>query len=137
MAYYDALKTQWALLSGTTAQKLAAINAMTVAGSIPASMYFTGSQLTNCINWAEFAVLTAQQQQNLLLLCANGGQLLGGSNNVSFLPVGMILAYFSHAGPTVIALTALAQATVTPWWQANGYSAAFNSNDLVAAGNLT
>ena len=32
MAYYDALKAEWATLTGTTAEKLAAIDALTVAG---------------------------------------------------------------------------------------------------------
>ena len=32
MAYYDALKAQWATLTGTVAEKLAAVNAATVTG---------------------------------------------------------------------------------------------------------
>lgn len=137
MAYYDALKTEWALLSGTTAQKLTAINALTVSGSVPTTLYVTGAQLLNCINWTEFAALTAQQQSNLLMLCANPGPLLGGSGNTAFVVDGMILAYFSHAGPTVAALTALAQASSQPWWQANGYSSPIGSGDLAAAGGLS
>lgn len=135
MAYYTALINQWAGLSGTTAQKLTAINALTVTGSVPTTIYITGAQLLNCINWTEFAALTAAQQSNLLLLCLNPGPLLGGSSNTSFLLVGMILAYFTnHSGPTIVALTALSQAVVQPWWQANGYPGLFNNNDLTAAG---
>lgn len=138
MAYYDALIAEWPSLSGSTAQKLAALNALTVTGSIPSTIYVTGAQLLNCINWTEFAALTAAQQSNLLSLCAVPGPLLGGSANTGFILVGMILAYFTnHSGPTLTALTALAQAAVQPWWQANGYPGPFNVNDLVAAGNLT
>lgn len=139
MAYYTALITEWALLTpGTTAQKLAQINAMTVTGSVPTTFYVTGAQLLNCINFAEFNALTAAQQQNLLLLCLNDGQLLGGSANTAFLVDGMFLAYFANkSGPTIAALTALAQGTVQPWWQANGYTGPFSQADLTAAGGLT
>jgi hypothetical protein len=138
MAYYTALITEWATLTGTTAAKLAAINALTISGSVPTSITVTGNQLLNCINWAEFAALTPTQQANLLMLCAVPGPLLGGSNNTAFIVVGMILAYFTnHAGPTITALTALATATSQPWWQANGYSSPISPTDLVAAGGLT
>ena len=149
MAYYTALITAWdgatqpptgvtgtALTGGmTTAQKLAAVNGWTVTGSVPTSFYVTGNQLANCINWTEFAALTAAQQQNLLLLCIIPGQLLGGSGNTTFLVDGMILAYFTNkSGPTITALTALAEAAVTPWWAANGYPGPFNAADAAEAG---
>lgn len=139
MAYYDALIAKWATLTpGTTAQKLAQINAITVTGSVPTSFYVTGNQLLNCINWAEFSALTASQQSNLLALCQVQGNLLGGSSNTAYLVDGMILSYFTNlSGPTVTALTALAQTTSQPWWQANGYTSAFTNNDLSAAGGLT
>lgn len=136
MAYYTALISAWngatqppsgvtgnGLSAGmTTAQKLVAINGWTITGSVPTSFALTGNQLLNCINWAEFNALTATQQSNLLNLCAVPGSIIGGSGNVTLISAGMILAYFTnHAGPTIAALTALAQATVTPWWQsANG-----------------
>ena len=148
MAYYTSLISAWntgtvpggvtgSPLSGTTVQKLALINAWTVSGSVPTSFFVTGPQIANCINWTEFNALTASQQQNVLLLCLNQGPLSGGSANTSFLVDGMIIAYFPVAGPTIAALTALAKAAVTPWWQANGYSSAFSQNDLAAAGGLT
>lgn len=137
MAYYDALKTQWATLTGTTSAKLTAINALTISGSVPTSLYITGSQLLNCINWAEFNALTAAQQANILTLCNCPGQLLGGSGNTTLMVDGMMLAYFTNrAGPTITALTALAQASATSWWQVNGYSTPIGPNDLIAAGNL-
>jgi hypothetical protein len=138
MAYYDALIAEWGTLTGTTVAKLAALNALTVSGTVPTNFTVTGAQLLNCINWTEFAALTVVQQQSLLQLCAVPGQLLGGSSNTAFLVDGMILAYFTnHSGPTVTALTALAHAVAQPWWQANGYSSPISANDLVAAGGLT
>lgn len=149
MAYYTALINAWngatqpptgvtgtGLTSGmTTTQKLAAVNGWTVSGSVPTSLITSGAALLNCINWTEFAALTTQQQSNLLMLCANPGQLLGGSGNVGLIVSGMFLAYFTnHSGPTITALIALASATVQPWWQVNGYSSAFNSNDVAAGG---
>ncbi len=140
MPNYAPLVTLWATFPAgdTTAQKLALVNAMTVTGAVPTSFYVTGPQLANCINWTEFAALTAAQQQNLMLLCLNPGPLLGGSGNTAFLVDGMILAYFTNkSGPTITALTALAQGTVQPWWQANGFTGPFTPIDLQLAGGLT
>lgn len=140
MAYYDQLITKWGTLGGTTASKLSQINALTVTGSVPTSFYVTGAQILNCINWTEFNALTQARQTNLLQLCAIPGPLLGGSANTAFVVDGMILAYFNVAGATVAALTALAQATVQPWWQATvaqgggGLSSAVSQSDLTAAG---
>ena len=121
----------------TTAQKLAAVNGWTITGVIPTSTTVTGTQLLNCINYAEFKALTASEQINLLTLVNNGGMLVGGSANTALITDGMFLDYFSHSGSTISALTNLAQAIATPWWQANGYSSAFNANDLQLAGGLT
>lgn len=127
------------LLNGlTTAQKLAAINAWTTTGTVPTTLYATGVQVLNCINWTEFAALTATQQANILMLLTNNGLLLGGSANTGFILDGMLLAYFTnHAGATITALTALAEAAVTPWWQSAGYTSTFTQADLTAAGGLT
>jgi hypothetical protein len=58
MAYYDALRTQWALLSGTTAQKLAAVNALTAnvaqpRGTLTVSQIIgaIAASLTNAVPW--------------------------------------------------------------------------------------
>jgi hypothetical protein len=153
VAYYDALIAAWnsatqppagvtgtAITGGmTTAQKIAAVNGWTVTGSVPTSFTVTGAQLLNCINWAEFNALTPQQQSNLLALCQVPGPLLGGSGNTAHMAAGMILAYFTNlSGPTITALTALAQATVQTWAAANGYPNAQNGGGgltLVDAAN--
>jgi hypothetical protein len=124
----------------TTAQKLGFVNAWTVTGTIPSNLNVTGAQIANCINWAEFNALTAQRQSNLLALCANPGPLLGGSTNTALLTDGMIIAYFASSGPTLAALTAMAQASVQPWWGVStgnggaGLASPINNNDLTAAG---
>ena len=154
MAYYTALIAAWngatqpptgvsgtGLTSGmTTDQKIAAVNGWTITGSIPTVLYATGNQIANCINWAEFNALTAAKQTNVLALCGINGPLLGGSSNTAFLTDGMILATFPTSGPTIGALTALAQATVTPWWQVPvasggaGLSSPVSMNDCIPAG---
>jgi hypothetical protein len=149
MAYYTALIAAWnnatqpppgvtgsgLLGTDTTLQKLTKLNAWTVTGTVPTVLNVTGAQVLNCINYAEFKALTAAQQQNLLLLCCCPGQLLGGSSNTAFMVDGMLLDYFTnHAGPTITALTALAQSTVQPWWQFSGYLRQFDMGDVAAAG---
>ncbi len=151
MAYYTAFINAWntsssggglpasttgtSLVGLTTANKLAAINAWSFTGAVPGTIYVTGAQIANCINWTEFAALTATQQSNLLQMFGIQGPLLGGSANTSHLLAGMILAYFTNlAGPTIAALTALSQATVQPWWQSAGYPRAFDLGDCTAAG---
>ena len=143
MAYYTALINQWATIPSSitiTSAKLSFVNGVTITGSVPTSFFVTGDQILNCINWSEFAALTATQQSNMLALCSVPGQLLGGSTNTAFVVDGMILALFPVAGPTVAALTALAKAKVQPWWQVSvangggGLSSPVNNNDLLAAG---
>lgn len=144
MAYYDALVAKWATLTpGTTAQKLAQLNAIVVTGSVPTSFFVTGDQLLNCINYAEFKVLSATDQANVLSICRTPGNLLGGSGNTSFIVDGIIIDKFPGAGPTVAALTALAKGASQPWWQATvaqgggGLTGPVSNADLAAAGNLT
>lgn len=136
MAYYTALINQWpSLTPGTTAAKLLQINSMVVTGSIPTSFFVSGNQVMNCIDWTEFAALTAQQQNNILNVCGINGDILGGQN--SFLGKMFVAAFTNLSGPTIVALTALAKGISQPWWQANGYSGPFSQPDLVAAGGLT
>lgn len=156
MAQYTALIAAWnssvqppsgvvgtALSSAmSTAQKITTINGWTITGAVPTSFTTSGSALANCINWPEFSALTAQQQSNLLALCNNPGPLLGGSTNASKLAPGMFLSCFPFAssGPTIQAVTALAQAVVQPWWQVTsssnggGLGSPVSNNDAFLAG---
>jgi hypothetical protein len=144
VAYYDALIAKWATApAGTTDSKLTWINTQTVTGSVPTTFYTTGADLFNCIVWSEFAALTTAQQANVMAMCQVPGQLLGGSANTTHMTAGMFIAYFNLQGATIAALTALAKATVLPWWQAavanggGGLSSPVNHNDLISAGGLT
>lgn len=136
MAYYDALIAKWPSVSGAdTATKLANLNAQTVTGVIPTTFQVTGSQIMNCLDFTEFNSLTAAKQTTILQLCGVSS-MIGGQNTF----VGKLFAnYYSAmlAGPTITAFVALAQATVQPWWQANGYSSPIGPGDLGAAGGLT
>lgn len=148
MSYYTALISAWntgtvpsnytgtALTGLTTANKLVAINGWTTTGVAPVAFQITGSQIASCINYAEFKALTAQQQSNVLGLCQIGS-LTGGSAETALLVDGMFIDYFGPSSQTIIALTALAQGTVTYWWQNNGYTGPFSQADLTAAGGLT
>lgn len=133
MAYYDLLIAHWPSVSGaTTAIKLAALNAENVTGSIPATFPLTGDQIRGCLDFTEFNSLTAAKQDVILHLCSDVN-LVGGSGSF----VGKLFAnYYSTmlAGPTIAALTALAQAVVQPWWKANGYPRAFDLGDISTAG---
>lgn len=136
---YAPLIAQWQTI--TTAnpafnavQKLAAINALTVTGAVPAMFTISGQQLLGAVVLAEFSALSAPQQTQVLALCA-----------MPVLPVGTastfvqpaLVALFGSATATRANLLALAQGAVQSWWQANGYTAAIGPNDLVLAGGLT
>lgn len=153
--YYDALIAAWNNptqpppgvtgdpLTGsmTTDQKLTTVNAWTITGTIPASLYSNNADLVNCINWAEFKALTAAQQTNLLNLLACPGPLLGGSANASLITQGMMSEYFAnHSGPTFTALKNLAKGAVRAWWgvpvaeNGAGLSSPVSQTDLQLAG---
>lgn len=136
MAYYDALIAEWpSLTPGTTAVKLAQLNALTVSGSIPTLIATSGAAIFNCLVWSEFNALSAVQQTQLMQLCAIPGSLTGGSASPFIAPFFGTLA--SKMPTTISNLTALAQSLSQPWWQANAYKAPINASDLTAAGNLT
>jgi len=141
MAYYDALIAKWATLTGTTAQKLSAINALTVMVSAPA--HLNVSDIINAITPTDFASLSSLQLQQMQFL-------LQSSGNVNASPSTTIRAVFQtiFAGKTttlnnLAALVAPYDSATLPWWQASvaqgggGLSSPVNGNDLVNAGNLT
>lgn len=135
-ADYPGLVTIWATLNpGTTQQKLDQLNAITITGSIPATFNVTGLQILTCLDFTEFNSRTAAQQTAILQLCALP-TMVGGANTF----VGKLFAnYYSNvlAGPTIAAFTALAKATVQPWWQVHGFSQPIGTADLTIAGGLS
>lgn len=152
MSYYTSLIAAWnagtvpsgatgsALTGLTTAQKLANINAWTVAGPAVACS-ITPSQIINCIDTvAHVNALTTAQLQIL--------QFLAGSGQPIFAPPGStIRAWFQNtfAGQATTlsafaALVAQFDSPPVPWVTApsgGALNGTVNLSDLAAAGGLT
>lgn len=142
MAYYDALIAKWATLTpGTTAEKLAQINALTVTGAaIP--MIVKTHEIYNLIVASEFAALTAAQQTLVRDILNMGEVDASAGTRVR----AMIIARFPNGTATFAALSALAQqydAPQIPWWQGTvaqgggGLTQPVYLSDLEAAGGLS
>lgn len=102
--------------SMVTEDKILVVNAWKVSGAIPASFTTTGAEMLNCIDWGEFALLDPAEQANVLGMLAVQGQLLGGMDAAKLITGGMFVAYFPLDGPTIAALTRLAEKTLQIWW---------------------
>lgn len=136
MAYYDALIAKWATLTpGSTAAKLAQINASTVAA--PAQKVFLSpSAILNAVVFSDLAALTQLQVTQLTLL------LQGSTIDASVgTPIRLgIQALFAGKNVTLAQLGALVSPFDNPtqlWWASAGYSSAISVDDLAAAGGLT
>lgn len=95
----------------TTDQKIVVVNAWTVNGTVSTSIYVTGDQIANCIQFTEFNALTTTNKDLVMKLCMIPGSLLGGSANTAKLPTGLMFANFNATSITRTALVALAKAT--------------------------
>lgn len=143
MAYYDALIAKWATLTpGTTAAKLAQINALTVTGAaIP--LIVPSYEIYECIDPTEFAALSAANQTIVRDIIGMG--TVNGSPGTKVR--ARIVALFTNAGgPTRLALAALAAKYDTPqvpWATApvalngGGLTQPVYLSDLAAAGGLS
>lgn len=131
MAYYDALVAKWQTLSGTTIQKLAAINALTSPS--PQLAILTSTQIVNAIAPADLAALTALQVAILtMLLC--GGTVNGSPGTTTRLAFQTIFAGKATTLANLTALVAPFDNAVIPWSIANGYGPTINLNDITPAG---
>ena len=165
MAYYDALVSAWnagavpsgvtgAPLAGTTPQKLALLNAWTVAGppqDIPMASVVAYLALNGKLAGLQAYAASAASGATFLTQAQVAAREL-----VALMSVPSITA-FEMSNPAIYAgvsgfLTALAgdsvsgitsadvsnlmamSATAKPWWQAQGYGGPLNANDLDAAG---
>lgn len=140
MAYYDALITEWSKpeYSGMTRdQKLAAINAKTVAG--PDRLVQISDVMSYLRENGLWLPIKAAQASNVGAAAAV--DLNGDSRAVTIdfsKPiVGQMLALLVSGNllsqAQSDAITAMKNTTM-PWWQANGYTSDFNVNDVVAGG---
>lgn len=139
MAYYDALATKWATLTGTTQQKLDAVNAATVAGPtqpVPVLQVMTYLRTNNL--WLAIKSAAAAGTS----LGAQAAVDYNSDSRVVTLDVTLTIVQQMLADLVAHALLTQAQSdvivamgnTTLPWWQANGYTSPFNTNDLAAAG---
>jgi len=139
VAYYDALVSRWATLTpGTTAQKLAQINSLTV--TLPAKpAILAPSAILNACVFADLAALTALQLQQLTALLSGSTVDASAGTNIRL----GIQTLFSGKTTTLNQLAALVapyDSPTCPWWQATvaqgggGLSSAVSQGDLTAAG---
>lgn len=142
MAYYTALINEWATITAanpsfTTAQKLAAINALTVS-NVPLTVWHaTNQQIFECIVFSEFTGLSQANRMEIWAMLSGDFPKLGGAT--SALSQIVVIMTSSACPLTYANFVGLSQliAGTSPWWQANGYPAAISIGDLAAAGNLT
>jgi hypothetical protein len=161
MGYYDAFTTEWATLTGTTQEKLDAINALTAPGpnvdveisTVVGKLMLAGAYLklqafsqgayNNDATKPHDAALDAAKMLMAMVTTANAPAFAmsdPASNTIINSLMGVILAQ-EHDQPGTTGFTlevhdtliALSQTTV-PWWQANGYKRAFDLGDVAAAG---
>jgi hypothetical protein len=138
MAYYDALKAQWPSVTGaTTADKLAALNALTVAGPrqlVPITSVMEYLRANNL--WLRIKAATGVSQGALAAVDYNS-DARATSINFDLDIVKAMLAdliannLFTQAQSD--ALSSMGNSTV-PWWQASGYTAPITYGDLALAG---
>jgi hypothetical protein len=158
MAYYDALIAKWATLTGTTAQKLAAVNALTVAGpnidvgvsAVVGKLMLLQAYLTLAAfaqgsttgNTTHDNALGSAKMLMTMISIPNAPSFQMSDPNTFTAVKGMMDAILAQetaaAGTTGFtqtvhdALLALC-ATVVPWWQSAGYPRPFDSGDITAA----
>lgn len=143
MAYYDTLIAKWATLTpGTTAQKLAQINAITVTNPVAQKTVLAPSSILNAVVFADLASLTQLQVSQLTLLLQ--GQAVDASPGTS-IRLG-IQALFAGKATTLANLGALVapfDSPPIPWSTApiaqngGGLNGPVTLNDLTAAGGLS
>jgi hypothetical protein len=154
MAYYDALVARWATLAGTTAEKLAAINALTIAGpmtdvtvaAVVATLALSG-KLAGLQAYAQSPpsnanaeALVAARELVALLSSPNAPPFRMSDPTVYATIQNFLAALVADAATGIgatdeAALLSLA-ATTVPWWKANGYASPISQGDLDAAGGL-
>lgn len=150
MTDWTALKTKWATLTGTVAQNLAAINALSVPGpaiDVPASQVVrylsVKGKLAGLLKYAASppAIEAGLAAAELAAVLAMGGNappfyMSQAADNAAISAMLSALAADAASGVALDDVTALLALSTPPipWWQANGYPAPFNGHDLVAAG---
>ena len=155
MVDYAALIVEWATLSGTTAQKLTSINALTVAGpnqDVPAASVvgylamqaklaaFQAYAATPPDGASSIAVMSAKELFAILAMPSFSTFETSVPAVLSALSAWLnACASDQNTGLTSSDVTNMLSlaATTQPWWRANGYTSPISSGDLAAAGGLS
>lgn len=148
MAYYDALISKWGTLSGTTQQKLAAINALTVAApNAPVPISAVMAYLRENNLWLSIkAAAAAGSSQGAVAALDLNQDLRQTTIDFSLTLVGLMLAdLVSHGLLSQAQSDALASMGTPqiPWWSTpvdhggGGLSSKVSVDDLQAAGGLS
>lgn len=159
MAYYDALAAKWATLTGTTDEKIAAANALTLPGpavdvavsAIEGALGLAGS-LTAIEDWLDTSPPLGEARtsaKELMRTIVSPHVMTFQTSKPEVLAtltamLGSLVAVVPPllASEQVNALLAMAQTTV-PWWGAPtedggaGLSGPVSETDLQPAGDLT
>lgn len=152
MGDLNALRMAWPSLTGTTAQKLATLNAMQVPGP---SQDITVATLQTFITsngleapLAAYVARGPNAVQPALIACNYLLAILAASDPIIHTSIPSNFATVEQLGQalltdpaTGITPTLLTQmiALIQPpalWWQVHGFAAAVSITDLIAAGNL-
>lgn len=136
MAYYDALIAKWATLTpGTTAQKLAQINAMTVNAASSTPAIIPTYKIYNSIVPSDFVTLSANNQQRIRDILTMGTVDASPGTNVR----SVVQNIFANTATLTVLATLVApyDSPQVSWWQSAGYTSPISQNDLTAAGGLT
>lgn len=149
----EALKTVWASLSGPTYAKLAALEAIKVAGP-PRDVSLqdvenylcTDGKIATMRDFVHTPPVDADPRaliaaNYLVALIQNGTPMLITSDATTLAQVMTFLAMMTldpRTGITADDASALLAMTASevPWWQAHGFDGPINVKDLIAAGNL-
>lgn len=139
MPYYTALKAKWPDLSGSTGEKLAQINALTVVGPAqPVSIVDAVTYLRRHGLWLPIKAAAASGASMGAAAAVDlNDDPRAGSIDFSLPIVQMMVGDLidknllskDQAGD----LAALGASSL-PWWQASGYSSSIGTGDLEAAG---
>ena len=152
MGNLTALKATWTTLTGTTAQKLVTLNAMTVPGSpqditvTALNSFLTTNNILTPVT--AYASRGPNAVQPALIACNYLVAILAATDPTIHTSVPENFAAIQQLGQGLLAdpatgvtptLLAAMMAMVTPsatWWSVNGFSGPITITDLIAAGNL-
>lgn len=143
MSYHDALVAKWATLSGTTEEKLEAINAATVPGpTVPVSVLQIMTYLRTLALWLPIKAAQATCVGAAAAVDYNSDsrvQTLDVSLPIAQAMLADLKAHALLTDEHIAAITAMGKTTL-PWWQASvaegggGLSGQVSLNDLTANG---